>query len=178
MAKGKKNPATEPVATAPSGQPICVACVACDRVIQGNDSTVSLIRVIDTITLPKEDKRDNETMIEIGDVTMVTLLKRGDALGEHKLALLAVDPSGKKTPIGMFTFSVSPDSGAESGVNVLNRFRVLWGGYGLYWIELVMGDATNTVLARTPIKLIAPPEPAKGNSDATPNSSQRKRHRK
>ncbi len=155
MAKPKKERKESP-----TGTPVCTAMVLCDNAITGADSTLSIIRVIDTITFGTSELSFKiGDGVELGHVKLVVMIKRGDAAGSHELPLAVVGPppSRKRDVVG----TITPDfSGVdpESGYNLLTVLRLRWRGPGLYWLELRSGQRT---IARSPFKIKLPDESEK-----------------
>ena len=129
--------------------PLCTAMFACDNVIVADDKTVSIIRIIDSITLSAEEKHKMGSGLDFSNLRFFAAVKAGGARGKLTFLLLCTDPRGSSHPIG--SAEATFDNGPESGANIISPLRLHWGGSGVYWFELQYNGLT---LARTPIKLI------------------------
>jgi hypothetical protein len=134
--------------------PVCMAMVLCDQVILGTDKVFSAIRIVDTVTVPRDESERFEGAVEFSTTRLLVILKRGDATGEFAVGLISTDPSGKRVPVGAAAISRfgEPDDPDDpvGGASINSPARIVWGGEGVYWLEL---QINGVVVAKTPLRI-------------------------
>lgn len=129
------------------GPYVQVAAVV-ERVLHETNAVVSLIRVIDRLNInvhgddPPAELPDGEL-----NLTLVVMLKSGDARGRHGVTIQPELPSGQsiaKTSVDLLF------EGEDRGVNLIVDLHIP-SQEGLYWFEVMVGDR---VLSRVPFRVI------------------------
>lgn len=125
------------------GPYVQVACF-CDQVIEDKSGTLSLIRIIDTITRSVSDPHSPEEMPPFTHaLTLVLSLKSGSARGRGTLSITPEMPTGEvKEPLD---FTVHFD-GEERGSNIILRINFLFQYEGLYWFDVRLNDKKFTAI--------------------------------
>lgn len=140
----------------PGKGPYVQAALICEKVLTSNDGVLSLIRVIDRVTVgavgtdpPAEMPPSNV------DYTLSIMLKSGDARGRHALKVRPEMPSGEQLPaveVGLHL------EGADRGNNVNVELKgITFNVEGLWWFDILFGD-NETLLTRVPFRLIYQPQ--------------------
>jgi hypothetical protein len=126
------------------GGPYLAASFFCEKIIEDKqDSALSAIRIIDTITvqldastppeIPSEEHR-----IPIGIASLLSF-KTGDSPGEHTVRVVMRSPSGKESETvyeQIIRFPPEPQGGAN--LRVQNLIHVKKGG--VFWMEVFLDD--------------------------------------
>jgi hypothetical protein len=134
-----------------SGTPVCIAALFCESVVVGDDKTLTIVRTIDTLTLPPGiQPKTDEPMEFTGAAKLVVLLKQASAKGQHEITLTVMNPLNKREPIGFIRQDFPTDAAPEVGYNFVAPVRILWRGEGLYWIEIRSGKQ---VIGKTPLRI-------------------------
>lgn len=131
---------------------------ACDNMLLEQDGTISIIRVIDRISVElkaniKTEKEGISSEIQNFEIAIpinaVVCLKSGDFRGEGELTLKAHLPDGTRKDF--------PDKwnllmeGDEKGINVHLKFGLSSKHVGLTWIEVYWNSE---VLTKFPVRLV------------------------
>jgi hypothetical protein len=131
--------------------PYVVAFVVCQHVLVEKDDVNSAIRIVDTVTLPAESPLKAGDSILLPGLSMLLILKSGDARGKLEMKLRLVTPESPpvrhEAAAITFSFAEPPESGMNSRVEPLS---IVWAGQGLYLFEVTVGDE---LLARTPLRI-------------------------
>jgi hypothetical protein len=161
VAKPKK-PAKAKEPAKGKAMPICIAMLICENVIVGKDEVASAIRIFDTLTVPLPNKTEVGELCQFGHLQLMVILKNADAQGDFQLVIVCRGPDGQAVRIA--AADVTLEGEPEAGKNMAGPLVIRWSGFGLYWIELMIGD---TLIAKTPLK-IKPDEtkPAEGSAEA------------
>jgi hypothetical protein len=127
--------------------PLLAAALICERVLQETDNVLSLIRVVDTVTLPPEPVPAKDELVGL-PLSVLLLFKTGDARGKRQILVTLVKPSGAKEPAVLVEYDFgSPE---EGGHNVHMPVRLKWEQEGLYHFDVVLGG---TQLTRIPLRV-------------------------
>jgi hypothetical protein len=123
----------------------------CESVVTGEDKTLTLVRTVDTITLPPEIAAKMEGYVDFGGAAkLVVLLKQANAVGHHEIIVAVRNPSKTVDPMGLIQQDFPANAEPEVGYNFVTPVRLKWRGKGLYWIEVRVGKQ---LLARTPLRI-------------------------
>jgi hypothetical protein len=130
--------------------PYVNAAMFCDRVLQEADGVISLIRVIDRLTVTAQAP-GGEAPPELPEgqlqVTLVVTFKSDDAQGRYPVTIRPQLPSGTYLPEN--TIDVMFE-GADRGVNLILNMQIP-AIEGLYWFDVILNDQ---VLTRTPLRVM------------------------
>jgi hypothetical protein len=132
-----------------------VACV-CERFLQEPDKVISVIRVVDLLTLTQtpiptavpESTLPQPALIQVMDFSIVVALKSGDLQGQFRLSIVMEDPKGTRIPLMRDSPVLLK---GDDGVNAAIRFGLPYNApVGRYWFDVLWDD---DVLTRIPFRL-------------------------
>lgn len=135
-----------------TGGPYLNAGVICERVLQERDGVLSLIRIIDRVTLtvsalPGSSAPETLPPSMIG-FTVAVVLKSGLFKGTAPIKLIVYSPSNEtiaQTITDVFF------EGDDRGMNLVSPLQLQVQEDGLYWVEVLCGDQ---ILTRIPFRVI------------------------
>ena len=122
-----------------------VACV-CEKALLESDGVVSLIRVVDTYIMDAPSALPSGVGVAV-NLTVVVMLKSGEAVGEHQVEIRLTGPDGISNALGSWAVILN---GGEHGANVKIDVGIASNKYGLYWFDVMWGDEP---LTRIPLRL-------------------------
>ncbi len=131
--------------------PYLVTAALCERAIQETDGVLSLIRMIDKITStvagPAPTVPDVMPPVSV-NLTLVIVLKPGEARGRFMIAVRPEAPSGQRLPEAELpvSFGGAPDAGA----NLLFGINMIATEEGVYWFDILLDGQ---LLTRTPLRI-------------------------
>lgn len=127
--------------------PYLQAAVFAERVLHERDGVLSLVRIVDRLGVQATGDAPEELPEGASaKVTLVVMLKSGDARGRHRLTIRPELPSGLRSePRG---FDVLFE-GEDRGVNVIVDLDVAL-MEGLHWFIVTLGDVE---LTRVPLRI-------------------------
>jgi len=132
-----------------TGGPYVQVAALCERVLQEKDGVLSLIRMIDRITISIGGSSPPEEMPPGSvNVNVVVALKSGFVRGRHNLRIVPSSPLGKK--ITELSAGVLLE-GDDRGVNVVMNLQMQVKEEGLYWFEVLLEDQ---LLTRIPLRIV------------------------
>lgn len=128
-------------------KPYAVVATFCENVIEGKDGTLSLIRVVDNITVTLGPDHERYPPL-VAHAVLATILRSGEAQGLYTLKFILRPPSGEERQ--------SPDmpiefTGEERGINIRAEFVFPVTMPGLYWVDLMVDGEK---LTSVPLRLI------------------------
>jgi len=133
--------------------PHLAVAVICEKALQEQDGVLSLIRIIDRVTVGATGPDVPEDMPATPIAfTVVIALKSGTARGRHKLSLRPEDPSGLQ--LSALEMPVHFE-GEDRGANLIVNFGLMAEREGLYWIDAFFG---NDLLTRIPLRIVYQPQ--------------------
>jgi hypothetical protein len=133
----------------PETGPYLKAAVLCENVIEGKDGVLSLIRVIDRVTLTAAGPQAPEEMPPVQrELKLVLMFISGRARGTHSAELKVEKPDGDIR--GGWSGSVFLE-GEDRGANLVIQINFTFELQGLYWFHLFVDDSLMTKL---PFRLI------------------------
>ncbi len=137
-------------------KPFVQAACVCERALQEPDNVVSVIRMVDLLTLkatqmpPDSTDPDHppRTIIQVMDLAIVVMLKAGDLTGTFTISVVMEDPNKTRVPI----LAESPVIlKGDDGVNALLKFGLPYNApEGRYWFDVLW---SGEVLTRIPLRL-------------------------
>lgn len=137
--------------------PFIQLAAICERVIEGKDGTLSLIRIIDMWTSVAVGP-ETSTNLPPFDLfaTFVLGLKAGAALGRFTYSLELCTPSGQR--LALNTFDATFRGGQGEGVNIVSELRLPILEEGLHWLDVVQQvpeiEGSSTLLSRAPLQVV------------------------
>jgi hypothetical protein len=127
---------------------LVIACL-CERVLQEKDNVLSVIRIVDVLTVPQVPPPDNQIPALL---TVFVGIKAGDARGKHELSLRVRRPSGAVSAVGQ-RLEVELSDDPLGGANVVVTLPLKLSEFGLIWIDVLWdGD----ILSQIPFRLLLP----------------------
>lgn len=128
--------------------PYVQAACFCDSVIEDKSGTLSLIRIIDTLTSTRRGEDPPLDMPELNaTITMVLMLKSGMARGRGEISIKIEEPSGIKSDGPSMSVQFS---GEEKGHNHVTNLNLTFKQEGVYWFWIYLDD---TLLTKMPFKI-------------------------
>ncbi len=120
----------------------------CENIIEDKTGSLSLIRIIDTITHTEARPDAPPDMPPVTyPMKMIIMLKAGRARGRHELRIVPELPSGEVKP--PLTRSVQME-GEERGFNNIVNMVFTFTMEGLYWFNVYFDDS---LLTRIPLRI-------------------------
>jgi len=129
--------------------PFLKAAVFCENVIEGKDGVLSLIRIIDRITITAAGPEVPTEMPQLeGLLKLVLMFVSGRASGTHDVQVRVEKPNGTAVEAwGGTVFFEGEDRGANAVIQMSTEFQF----EGLYWFDILFDGAQVT---RVPFRLI------------------------
>lgn len=139
----------------PNTGPFLKAALFCDSVIEGKDGVLSLIRVVDRLTItvagldaPADIPQTKHTL------TLVLMLVSGTARGSHEVAVSVEPPGG--TVRRVWSTSVLME-GEDRGANLVAQINTKFESQGLYWFHVQLdGDHLTSLPFRVIYQRVVP----------------------
>jgi hypothetical protein len=136
--------------------PYVSVAVFCEKVMHEQGGAISLIRVTDTINqaaVGPEAPREMQPFI--ANITLVVMLKSGEARGSHGVMLRPEAPGGFQMP--PFEQTVHLQGGAW-GAAIVMPLQLPVSEQGVYWFDVFLTDPTNAdsaqFLTRIPLEVV------------------------
>lgn len=135
--------------TTESSGPYLVAALLCEKVLQEKDGTISVIRMIDRITLTVSTLGSPETIPStIINLSALISLKSGSARGKGIVKLRVETPSGLKLLDQLLPVLFEGD---DRGVNLIVAFNMVIDQEGVYWFDVLLEEQ---LLTRVPLRIL------------------------
>jgi hypothetical protein len=136
------NLSKEMAMTTGIGGPFLQTAVFCERVLDEKDGVISVVRIIDRMTVTASGEQAPERMPKVNlSVTLLVRFKSGDASGRYELKVKPISPSGKELPTFTMPFMLG---GGELSANMILGYSVNFEEPGLYWFEIMLGELLYT----------------------------------
>ena len=120
----------------------------CEQVIEDKIGTLSLIRIIDTLTHTEARPDAPPEMPPITyPMKMVIMLKSGRTRGRHELKIIPELPSAELKPPLVRSIQLE---GEERGTNNIVNMVFTFTMEGLYWFNVYLDDS---LLTRIPLRI-------------------------
>ena len=133
----------------PETGPYLKAAVFCENVIEGKDGVLSIIRVIDRLTVTAAGPEAPVEMPPFGGVLkLVLMFISGRARGNHAVEVKVEKPDGTATNAWTGTVFLE---GEDRGANVIMEMSTEFKLEGLYWFDLIFDGSPIT---RVPFRVI------------------------
>jgi hypothetical protein len=135
--------------TTESSGPYLAAALLCEKVLQEKDDTISIIRMIDRITLTVSALGSPETIPSTTiNLSALIALKSGSARGRGTVKLRVETPSGLKLPDQLLPVLFEGD---DRGVNLIVAFNMVIDQEGIYWFDVLLDER---LLTRVPLRIL------------------------
>lgn len=129
--------------------PYLIAAVICEKVLQEKDETISIIRMIDRVTLTAPASASPETLPPIPlSLSAFISFKSGSARGRHTVKFRTETPSGIKSPEQLFPVLFE---GEDRGANIILVLNIVIDQEGVYWFDVLLEDQ---LLTRIPLRVL------------------------
>ena len=126
------------------GGPYIQAACFCETVLEDKTGALSLIRIIDTVTHTAQGPNPPEDMpVMMYNLTLVVMLKSGDARGRWDLRVVPQLPNGATGESPQFTVHFE---GEEKGCNAILKLSFPFEMEGLYWFKVYLDDEKLTAI--------------------------------
>jgi len=126
------------------GGPYVQAACFCDTFIEDKTGSLSLIRVIDTVTHTEAGPSAPEDLPPFpSTLNLILMLKSGKARGRNNLRIVPELPTGSS--MDELTVTVHFE-GEEKGHNVITRMALTFEHEGLYWFKVYLGEELLTAI--------------------------------
>lgn len=129
--------------------PYLIAALLCEKVLQEKDGIISVIRMIDRITLTVNALDAPETMPPTSiNLHALISLKSGSARGRGTLKLSIEAPSGLKQQDQLLPVLFEGD---DRGVNLIIAVNMVVDQEGVYWFNIILDEQ---LLTRVPLRIL------------------------
>jgi hypothetical protein len=133
----------------PDSGPYLIAALLCERVLQEKDETVSIIRMIDRITLTAPASQSPETLPPLPlNLTLFLSFKSGSARGRNTIKLRIETPSGLKLPEQLIPILFE---GEDRGANLILALNMVVDQEGVYWFDILLEEE---FITRIPLRVL------------------------
>lgn len=129
--------------------PYLKAAVLCGDVIEGKDGVLSLVRVIDRLTLSVTGSDTPANMPSLASLLkMVLMFVAGRARGSHQVTVKMEKPDTEVKPVWSGTVFLE---GEDRGANVVLELQATLDQEGLYWFDV---EFDGGLMTRMPFRVI------------------------
>jgi hypothetical protein len=137
----------------PETGPHLTAALLCERTISEADGVLTLIRVVDRVTVMASGTDPPEAMPPfVHNLQMVAILKPDQAKGRYTLKFFMENPAGQRQQIGEQDVNLVP---GNTGPNLIVNLQLGLDQEGVYWIDVVLGGPhgqPDELMTRTPLE--------------------------
>jgi len=131
-----------------NGGPYLTAALICEKILREKDEIISIIRVIDRITITIGGTLPPETPPPvIVNCNALISLKSGSVTGNRTLKWMLETPSGTKTLEQLIPILFE---GEDRGINLVLNLNIQVEQEGLHWFTLFLEDQ---FLTRIPLRI-------------------------
>jgi hypothetical protein len=142
-----------------SSGPFVNVAAFCDMTLLGADGTLSVIRIVDTVTNEAAVPEPPESMPPFVFATKLVLaLKAGEARGRFSIKMRPEAPDGRTLAEQESTIHLD---GGNSGVNLVTDVQIGLDMEGLYWFDIVFVRAPGEEQLLTRVPLLVRYQPRK-----------------
>lgn len=134
--------------------PLLNAALFCDKVLQEQDGTVSLIRVVDRVQMVIPPQGLPSGFKPLIMIVVFIAVKSGPVIGERTVTIRIVRPSGNSDQVGDARLKLV---GGDQGQNVVFNLQIGVDEEGLHWFPVIIDEVEIT---RIPLMILRqPPTP-------------------
>lgn len=124
--------------------PFVQAACLCDTVLREDNGTMSLIRIVDTITQNATGPSAPGEMLPFTHpLNLVLMIKSGRAVGRHEIKVIPEIPTGETKDPVLLTVHLD---GEEKGYNLNMNLAFTYEHEGLYWFDVYFNDEKLTAI--------------------------------
>ena len=129
--------------------PYLNAALLCEKVLQEKDEVISIIRMVDRITLTTYASLSPDSLPPLPiNLYALIALKSGSAKGRHTVKWINETPSGVRLPEQLLPVLFEGD---DRGVNLVLNINMVVDQEGVYWFEVPLEDQ---LLTRIPLRIL------------------------
>ncbi len=129
--------------------PYLNAAVICEKVLQEKDEAVSIIRVVDRITVTAAASFSPENMQPIPlNLSAFLSFRSGAAKGRNTIKWVMEEPSGIRGPEQLLPVLFE---GEDRGANFILSLPLTVNQEGVYWFDIFLEDQ---LLTRIPLRIL------------------------
>jgi hypothetical protein len=129
--------------------PYLKSAVFCEKVLREADNVISLIRIVDRVTLTATGPSAPDTMPKTPyNITAVIALTSGQSRGRHEIKIEPEEPSGLRKPPFLATVQME---GEDRSANVIVNMHFTFEMEGLYWFHVYFD---NDLLTKMPFRVM------------------------
>jgi hypothetical protein len=128
--------------------PYLGAAVLCEKVLNERDGVLSVIRMIDRITITAHGDAVREMPAGIVNLNLYVMFKSGDARGAYQIGVRTVSPSGPVVSTVQFPMLME---GEDRGAALVAQITLEVREEGVYWFEVLLED---TLITRVPLRVL------------------------
>ncbi len=128
--------------------PYLATAVFCEKPLRESDGVLSIIRIIDRITISAGSQAPEEMPSQTLHLTAVLSLKSGFLKGKYTVNIKPVTPSGVDS--GAVSMPVLFE-GDDRGTNLILNFAIPIKEEGLYWFDVLIEQQ---LLTRMPLRIL------------------------
>ncbi len=115
------------------------AALLCERVTQGQDGAITIVRLIDRLVVRVPTATPHSQIApSIVSCHVVVILKTGSRPGKYKLRLVLTSPSGRR--LREFSLDIILPSEPDQGVNIVMPIQFAASEEGLYWFDVMLDN--------------------------------------
>ena len=142
----------------PNTGPFLKAALFCDTAIEGKDGVLSLIRVVDRLTITAAGAEAPSDMAPTDHtLTLALMLVSGTARGSHDVGVHVEPPGGVRGHI--WSTSVLLE-GEDRGANLIAQIAIKFDSQGLYWFHVELdGEHVTSLPFRVIYQRVVPGRP-------------------
>ena len=129
--------------------PYLAAALLCEKVLQEKDEVVSIVRIVDRVTLIAPASTSPETLPPISlNLSAFISLKSGSVRGRYTIKWRTETPSGIRLPDQLLPALFD---GEDRGVNLILTLNIVIDQEGVYWFDVLLEDQ---LLTRIPLRVL------------------------
>jgi len=129
--------------------PYLNAALICEKVLQEKDETVSIVRIVDRVTVTAAASSSPENIPPTTlNLNAFLAFRSGHARGRHTIKWIIEEPSGIRTPEQLLPALFE---GEDRGVNFILNLNIVVNQEGVYWFDIFLEDQ---LLTRIPLRIL------------------------
>lgn len=128
--------------------PFLGAAVLCEKVLNERDGVISVIRIVDRITLTAQGGTLHEMPPGIVNLNLFLMFKSGDARGAYQVSVRTISPSGPVISTAQFPLLME---GEDRGAALVAQIALEVREEGIYWFDVLLEE---NLVTRIPLRII------------------------
>ncbi len=130
------------------GGPYLIMAVLCEKALQERDGVLSVIRVVERITITPPPGAPEQMPPANLNFAFVVSIRAGMVQGQMNLRMVLTTPTGTDNQMGSIPVLLE---GQDRGVNLVTNLNLIVGEQGLYWIS---GYLEEQLLTKVPLRIM------------------------